>query len=96
MSQTIDDLANYNPADYPQLPNAEAQFFTKEFRKLRNAINSIEAVMKAGGLGVTVVASTPTGSNLPVGATGVFKVTAGGAVYLAYNDAGTIKKVALI
>ena len=94
MASTIADLINYAQGDYPQLPNADAQWFTKEFRKLKLAINSIETVMAAGGIGVTVVASTPTTSNLPAGAAGVFKVT-GGAVYLAYNDAGTIKKVAL-
>lgn len=94
MATTIESLVNYNNSPYPQLPNADAQFWNNELRKIRSAINSIEVLLKAGGLGVTVIAATPTTANLPASASGLFKVT-GGAVYLAYNDAGTIKKVAL-
>lgn len=90
----ISQLAQYTPSDYPTLPNANAQWFTAEFRKIALAFRTIEGIMQSGGLGVTVVSGTPTTANLPTSATGVFKVT-GGAVYLAYNDAGTIKKVAL-
>jgi hypothetical protein len=91
----IQQLVNYVTTAYPTLPNANTPvYFTKEFRAIASAINSIEQVMKDGSTGVTVVASTPTTANLPASTAGVFKVT-GGAVYLAYNDAGTIKKVAL-
>jgi hypothetical protein len=37
----------------------------------------------------------PAASDISAGYFGMFKDTAGGGVYLAYNDAGTIKKVAL-
>jgi hypothetical protein len=44
----------------------------------------------------TQQAGLPTAAaNLNPGAWGVFKDTSGGGVYVAYNDAGTIKKVAL-
>lgn len=42
------------------------------------------------------ISGTPTTSNLAAGMWGVFKDTSGGGVYVAYNDAGTIKKVALV
>ena len=45
-----------------------------------------EAIQKAG---------LPTTSDITAGQAAVFKDTSGGGVYLAYNDAGTIKKVAL-
>lgn len=90
----VSQLVQYVNATFPTLPNANPQWFTNEFRNIASAFRSVEGIMSSGGLGVTVVAATPTTTNLPVGCAGVFKVT-GGAVYLAYNDAGTIKKVAL-
>lgn len=48
------------------------------------------------GLGAAVQQSgLPSASNLIAGTWGVFKDTSGGGVYVAYNDGGTIKKVAL-
>lgn len=95
MANTIKNLANYSPSDYPTLPNADAQWFTREFSKIRTAINSIENILKAGGSGVTTKSGIPATADLPEGGSGLFKDTSGGGVYLAYNDAGTIKKVAL-
>ena len=46
-----------------------------------------EAAIQKSGL--------PAIGDLAAGQWGVFKDTSGGGVYLAYNDAGTIKKVAL-
>jgi hypothetical protein len=91
----IQQLVAYVNSSYPTLPNTNLPvFFSKEFRSIATALNSVEAVLQSGALGVSVVAATPTTANLPASAAGLFKVT-GGAVYLAYNDAGTIKKVAL-
>lgn len=95
MAFDVSKLVGYQRGDYPTLPNADAQWFTTEFTKLYKAINSIEVLLKAGGLGVTKKAGLPTTADLSAGASGVFKDTSGGGVYLAYNDAGTIKKVAL-
>lgn len=47
---------------------------------------SIYALQKSG---------LPSTSDLAAGTWGVFKDTSGGGVYVAYNDSGTIKKVAL-
>jgi hypothetical protein len=38
----------------------------------------------------------PANTDIPQSTYGVFKDTSGGGVYLAYNDGGTIKKVALV
>lgn len=49
-----------------------------------------------GDLSALKIAGLPTTANLPNDQTyGVFKDTSGGGVYVAYNDSGTIKKVAL-
>lgn len=47
------------------------------------------------GFGTFQIAGLPTTTNLPARTWGVFKDTSGGGVYVAYNDNGTIKKVAL-
>lgn len=94
MATTISSLISFVTAHYPTIDNAIPQFFNAQFRAISKAITSCQDVTKAGQLGVTVVSATPTTSNLAAGQSGVFKVT-GGAVYLAYNDAGVIKKVAL-
>lgn len=49
-----------------------------------------------GYFGVTAKSGLPASTDLSAGMQGVFKDTSGGGVYLAYNDAGTIKKVALV
>jgi hypothetical protein len=49
-----------------------------------------------GGFFGVRMSGIPTTSNLLDQTWGVFKDTSGGGVYLAYNDAGTIKKVALV
>jgi hypothetical protein len=45
--------------------------------------------------GAQQISGLPTTSNLSAGFAGVFKDTTGGGVYLAYNDNGVIKSVAL-
>lgn len=58
-------------------------------------VNTSQAVYDGQQLGQQIV-GLPTTTNLPSDTDwGVFKDTSGGGVYLAYNDAGTIKKVAL-
>lgn len=91
----VDKLVPYTPNNYPTLPGGEATYFTKELRKISQAIKTIEQLAQAGQLGVTSKAGLPATSDLPAGTAGVFKDTSGGGVYLAYNDAGVIKKVAL-
>lgn len=95
MASTISDLVNYTQSDFPQLNADQQRWFSNEFRKIRNAINSIETIMRAGSIGVTPKAGLPATADLSAGEAGLFKDTSGGGVYLAYNDGGTIKKVAL-
>lgn len=94
MAFSVKSLIGYVQANYPSLP-VNATWFNTEFGKIKKAIVSIEALLNAGGMGVTAKAGLPLVADLPAGASGVFKDTSGGGVYLAYNDAGTIKKVAL-
>jgi hypothetical protein len=49
-----------------------------------------------GGFFGQRISGLPTTSNLLNQTWGVFKDTSGGGVYLAYNDGGTVKKVALV
>ncbi len=49
----------------------------------------------SGKKGALTKAGLPATTDIPVGTYDVMKDTSGGGVYLAYNDAGTIKKVAL-
>lgn len=48
------------------------------------------------GTGKTNKSGLPASTDLPTGTSTLFKDTSGGGVYLAYNDAGTIKKVQLV
>ncbi len=63
--------------------------------------SSLPAIITAGTVdGVLYTkafsqASLPSTANIAAGNWAVFKDTSGGGVYVAYNDAGTIKKVAL-
>lgn len=91
---SIDSLISYVQSNYPTLP-INAQWFNNEFGKLKKSITSIVAVMRTGSMGITPISGLPTTSNLPAETAGLFKDTSGGGVYLAYNDAGTIKKVQL-
>lgn len=90
MALSVNSLLRYVQSNYPTLP-VNAAWFNTEFGKLKKSITSIISVMQAGCLGVT--AGTPTTANLPEGTAGLFDT--GTAVYLAYNQSGTIKKVAL-
>jgi hypothetical protein len=91
----VTKLVPFKALDYPTLPNSDSAFFTRQFRHIENAIMSIENMMKAAMFGVTTKAGLPATADLPSGTSGIFKDTSGGGVYLAYNDGGTIKKVAL-
>lgn len=95
MATNIKKLVPYKPSDYPTLTQGDAKYFTAEFRRINQAIASLGDIAQAGMLGVTRKAGLPATTDLPAGASGVFKDTTGGGVYLAYNDAGVIKKVAL-
>ena len=48
-----------------------------------------------GMAGANSKSGLPIATDLAPGTSGVFKDTSGGGVYLAYNDGGTLKKVAL-
>lgn len=91
---SINNLIKYVQSNYPTLP-VNATWFNTEFGKIKTTINSIVSVMQAGSQGVTEIVGLPTTADLPKDAAGLFKDTSGGGVYLAYNDAGTIKKVQL-
>lgn len=54
------DLVNYKPSDYPQIPNAEAQYFTKEFRNISTAINSAEKAIVSDESDITTINSEIT------------------------------------
>jgi hypothetical protein len=95
MTDNVTKLSTYNPASYPTLDGGQSTYFTTEFRKIAQALSSVSDLLQAAAFGVTKKAGLPTTTDLPKGTSGVFKDTSGGGVYLAYNDAGTIKKVAL-
>jgi hypothetical protein len=92
---TIDNITTFTPATYPTIDGGESTYFTNQFRKIAQAFVSLRQILDAASLGVTKKAGVPTTASIPVGTSMVFKDTTGGGVYLAYNDAGTIKKVAL-
>jgi len=95
MATTVQSLINYLASSYPTIAEGLNVFWTKELQKIKTSINAANNVIRSGQLGVTPNSGVPTTSDLPVGGAGVFKDTSGGGVYLAYNDNGTIKKVAL-
>lgn len=96
MAINVTKLLPYKAGDYPTLPNGNATFFTTQLRNIANAIKSAQDMLKAAALGATEISGVPTTSVVAEGTSGLFKDTSGGGVYLAYNDAGTIKKVQLI
>jgi hypothetical protein len=91
----ITKLSTYRPAGYPIMDGGQEPYLTTEFRRIGQALASVTDMIQAAAFGVTKKAGLPTTTDLPPGTSGVFKDTSGGGVYLAYNDAGTIKKVAL-
>lgn len=96
MAASVKKLVAYRPKDFPKLSGAnQDQYFTTELRNIRNAINSIHDVLNAASQGVVQKSGLPTNADLLEGTSGLFKDTSGGGVYLAYNDGGTVKKVAL-
>ena len=91
----VSNLVNYANRSYPNIPGAEQPWFEQEFQAIRNAVNSIETILKLGSIGVTVKSGLPVAGDLAKGTCKLFKDSSGGGVYLAYNDAGTLKKVQL-
>jgi len=96
MSSNVTKLTPYNPAAYPTVDGGQPTYLTTEFRKIGQAVSSLAVTLKAAQFGVTKKAGLPAVADLPSGTSGVFKDTSGGGVYLAYNDAGIIKKIALV
>ena len=54
------------------------------------------ALGSAQGVGVVHTAGAPTAADLEVGTARIVKDTVGGGVSLCYNDAGTLRSVALL
>jgi hypothetical protein len=92
----VNKLVTYVPAVYPVIEAGQEPYLTREFTRISNALSSASNSIRSAQFGVTKKVGLPTTTDLPAGTSGVFKDTSGGGVYLAYNDAGTIKKVALV
>lgn len=64
-------LVGYVPSSYPTLPNAEAQYFTNEFRNIATAIRSIEA----NGVGISSLAGITAGGDFSSTSTSYVPIT---------------------
>jgi hypothetical protein len=95
MALNVTKIITYIPSPYPTLPDGVEMYTSREFSRVAQATSSVASMLKAAAFGVTKKSGVPVVADLPAGTSGIFKDTSGGGVYLAYNDDGTIKKVAL-
>lgn len=92
-----DILRAYKAKSYPVVQGGVPVYTTGELRQIEQSVGLIIEVMKtleARKTPVTLTAA-PTTSDLSAGRWNLFKNSTSGAVVIAYNDAGTIKSVAL-
>lgn len=81
----------FGPVDMTTLPGNSGPTFTSPGIYW----SAIEGASLHSGEIARIISGLPNPGDLIAGGWGVFKDTGGGGVYVAYNDAGTIKKVAL-